>query len=134
VATILAHITVNPGAEARFEAIAKALYEGTHQHETGVLRYEYWRGAQPSTYYTLLSFEDFNTFINHQVSPHHETAAAEFGEVFAALTLEWVDPISSSSPLPATDSQPLPADADELFVRYHQRYAAQVAEWWHDLR
>jgi quinol monooxygenase YgiN len=133
-ATILAHITVKPGAEARWEQIARTLYAATHEHETGVHRYEYWRGAEPGTYYTLLSFDDFNTFIAHQVSDHHEEAAPQIGEVVAGLRLEWVDPIAGASPLPATNGQDLPADAEELFVTYHDRYAAQVAEWWQDLR
>ena len=46
-ATLLAHITVRPGAEREFERIALTLYERTHTLESGVLRYEYWRGAAP---------------------------------------------------------------------------------------
>ena len=45
-ATILAHIQVKPGMEARFEQIAADLYKGTHDHEKDVRRYEYWRGAE----------------------------------------------------------------------------------------
>ena len=57
-ATLLAHITVRPGAEVEFETLARTLYEQTHAIETGVLRYEYWRGSDERTYYTLLSFVD----------------------------------------------------------------------------
>ena len=133
-ATILAHITVKPGSEERFEAIAKELYNATHRLETDVIRYEYWRGADPSTYYTLLSFTDFNAFIAHQVSDHHESASPNIGEVVAGLRLEWVDPIAGASPLPSTESAELPADATELFLSYHERYAAQVAQWWGSMR
>lgn len=42
-ATLLAHITVKPGAEAAFEAVARRLFDETHAHETGVLRYEIGR-------------------------------------------------------------------------------------------
>ena len=59
-ATILAHITVKPGMAARFEQIATELYRQTHEHESDVRRYEYWRGADENTYYTLLSFDSFN--------------------------------------------------------------------------
>ena len=45
--TILAHLRVKPGREARFEEIARELHRGTHAHERGVLRYEYWRGQEP---------------------------------------------------------------------------------------
>jgi quinol monooxygenase YgiN len=133
-ATILAHITVRPGAEARFEQIAAELYAATHEHETDVVRYEYWRGADPRTYYTLLSFPDFEGFLAHQTSDHHEGASPALGEVIEGLRLEWVDPIQGASPLSPTNRQPLKAGASELWARYHDRFAAQVADWWLPLR
>ncbi|MCU0260343.1 MAG: antibiotic biosynthesis monooxygenase [Ilumatobacteraceae bacterium] len=133
-ATILAHIRVNEGKEAQFEEIARMLYERTHATETGVRRYEYWRGSAPRTYYTLLAFDDFRTFIAHQTSPHHEEASPQFVGVFESFRLEWVDPIQGASDLPPTESQDMPADADELTVTYAQRFAADVAAWWQGLR
>jgi quinol monooxygenase YgiN len=130
-ATILAHITVKPGCAERFEAIAAELYRATHDHEPDVRRYEYWRGAEPNTYYTLLSFDSFAAFISHQTSDHHETASPQLGDVLAGLRLEWVDPISDASPLARTRaSGPVPDDAEQLTRRYWQRFAADVAEWW----
>jgi quinol monooxygenase YgiN len=133
-ATLLAHITVKPGSEERFEEIARELYERTHAEETGVLRYEYWRGSNPRTYYTLLSFDDHRTFIVHQTSDHHEEASPKIGESVESLRLEWVDPISDASPLPVTAAQDAPDDADELTRTYSERFAAQVADWWLDQR
>ena len=133
-ATILAHITVKPGSEARFEEIAHDLFDATHATEKSVLRYEYWRGEQPRTYYTLLSFNDHQTFIEHQVSDHHEVASPKFGEVCEAIRLEWVDPIQTSSELPETNRQDAPEGADELTARYAELYAAKVADWWLALR
>lgn len=133
-ATILAHLTIKPGAEQRFEQIAQELYDGTHANETKVLRYEYWRGELPRTYYTLLSFDDHQAFIEHQVSDHHETASPQLGEVCEAIRLEWVDPIQSSSALPSTNAQGAPDDADELTQKYSESYAARVADWWLSLR
>ena len=57
-ATFLAHITIVPGREAEFEAIARELHEASHANEDRLVRYEYWRGAQESTYYCLASFPD----------------------------------------------------------------------------
>ena len=37
-ATLLVHIKINPGKERAFEDVARAMYESTHAHETGVLR------------------------------------------------------------------------------------------------
>ena len=110
-ATLLAHITVRPGAEADFEAVAKALYEGTHSTETGVRHYEYWRGAEPRTYYTLLSFDDHRAFIAHQTSDHHEAASPVLGRLIESLRLEWVDPVPGASALSPTGMQDAPPDA-----------------------
>jgi quinol monooxygenase YgiN len=133
-ATILAHITIRAGEEARFEAVAAALYRSTHEQETGVRRYEYWRGSDPRTYYTLLSFQDFNAFLAHQTSDHHETAATDLGSVIEAIRLEWVDPILGAAPLVPTRQQDVADDADDLTKRYAERYMAQVASWWLGLR
>ena len=129
-ATLLAHIEVKPGREAEFEAIAADLYRDTHASEPACLRYEYWRGAEPGHYYSLLSFEDFHAFLRHQGSDHHEEASRRIGEVCARVRLEWVDPIPDASALPATEMQELPAGADETTARHHRWYAAVVQPWW----
>ena len=118
------------GREAEFESIAKELYEATHELETGCLRYEYWRGAEPGLYYSLLAFEDFDAFLRHQTSDHHETASPRIGEVCEDVKLEWVDPLPSASPMPLTEMQPLPEGADEKTKLYHQIFAAKVQDWW----
>ena len=133
-ATILAHITIKEGKEAAFEDLAKELYRESHETETGLLRYEYWRGADPGTYYTLLAFDDHRTFIVHQTSDHHETAAPVLGQVIEKIRLEFVDPIGGASPLPPTEHQDPPEEADDLTVTYTDRFAARVADWWHALR
>lgn len=133
-ATLLAHITVRPGAEREFERIARTLYERTHALETGVRRYEYWRGAQPRTYYTLLAFDDHRAFIAHQTSDHHESASPELGLVIESLRLEWLDPVVGASPLPATETQSPVDGASDLVLAYTDRFAAAIADWWLALR
>ncbi len=133
-ATILAHITVREGAEAEFERIARTLYDGTHRLERGVRRYEYWRGREPRTYYTLLAFDDFRTFLGHQASPHHESASPELGRLIEDLRLEWLDPVAGASPLPETRSQVVADDADDLTRRQAAAFAIDVADWWLALR
>ncbi len=129
-ATLLAHIQVKPGSEAEFEAIAAELYRDTHRQEKGCLRYEYWRGAEPGFYYSLLSFDDFHGFLRHQVSDHHEAASPSIQEICLSVKLEWVDPIGDSSPLPRTRMQGLPEGADKKMTRYHELFAAVTQEWW----
>ena len=81
------------------------MYRQTHDTETGVLRYEYWRGHEPGFYYCLLSFVDNLTFWRHQASDHHEGEMQRFAACIAALDLELVDPVSESSPLPAVTAR-----------------------------
>ena len=133
-ATILARIRVREGFEARFESIAKALHRDTHASETGVRRYEYWRGSDPRTYYSLLAFDDYAAFLRHQTSDHHEDATGTLREVMEDIRLEWVDPVADASDLPATAHQAPPPDADELTRTYAKLFAAQVADWWKPLR
>ena len=129
-ATLLAHIQVKKGREAEFEAVAAELYRETHDREPACLRYEYWRGAEPGRYYSLLAFEDFHAFLRHQLSPHHEAASPRIGDTCETVRLEWVDPIAESSELPATEMQALPEGADEKTTRHHELFAAVVQEWW----
>jgi quinol monooxygenase YgiN len=81
-ATILAHITVQDGKEKEFEEVLHRLWRSTHEHEDHVLRYEYWRGAEKNQYYGLLSFNDYNGFLEHQTSDHHETDAKLLTHLF----------------------------------------------------
>ena len=133
-ATLLAHIIVRPGAEADFESLARVLYERTHADESAVRRYEYWRGAQDRSYYTLLSFDDHRGFVAHQTSDHHETASPKLGRLIESLRLEWLDPVEGASPLPTTEMQPAPVGAAALTIEYTERYAAVIAAWWEPLR
>ncbi len=133
-ATILAHITVRSGREREFEEIARTLYAESHGSESALRYYEYWRGADERTYYALLAFDDQRAFIEHQVSDHHEEASPRLQPIIEAIRLEYVDPVAEASPLPPTDHQDAPPDADELTATYSKRFAADVADWWMDLR
>lgn len=132
-ATLLAHIRVRPGAEKRFEQIARELHDATHACEPDVRRYEYWRGAEPGTYYALESFGDFAGFLAHEASPHHLGALPALREVLQDVRLEWVDPIVGASPLAPTYLTP-PPDATDREEEYSERYGAEVQDWWLPLR
>jgi quinol monooxygenase YgiN len=127
-ATLLAHIRVRPGAEERFEQIARKLHEATHARED-VRRYEYWRGVEPGTYYALESFDEFAGFLAHEASPHHVAASPAFREVLQDVRLEWVDPVVGASPLGPTD-----LTATDLEEPRRERYRAKIQDWWLPLR
>jgi len=131
-ATLLVHITIKPGKEREFEEIARGMYRATHADETGVRRYEYWRGAEERTYYTLESFDDYAGFLRHQASDHHE--APDFGAVIESIRLEWVDPVGGAAPLVPTVAQEPPPDASERMRQYAVRQALEVQPWWSALR
>lgn len=132
-ATLLAHIRVRPEGAARFEELARELYRASHG-EKALRRYEYWRGEEPYTYYTLMSFDGYLGFLTHQTSAHHEEASPALREVIEVLRLEWVDPITGASPLVPTETQDLPEGASDLEREYSVRFAAAVQEWWLSLR
>jgi len=132
--TFLAHIRVHPGKEAEFEAIGAELHRESHAKDRGLVRYEYWRGAEPGTYYVLEAFEDYLSFLGHQTSDHHEAAVPGFADTIAELRLEWVDPVQGSSPLVPTEKQPLPDDASELAAKAYERFPCTVQPWWLPLR
>ncbi len=132
--TLLAHITVRPGSEAAFERVARDLYQASHQLEPELRYYEYWRGEAERSYYALLAFADHRAWIHHQTSDHHETASPELGPLIESIRLEFVDPVGGASPLPPTEFQPAPDDADPLTETYTERFRAQVVQWWGALR
>ena len=133
-ATLLARVTIKEGCEARFEEVARQMYERTHADEEDVHRYEYWRGAEPRTYYCIESYADVVGFLKHQSSAHHHHFGPDFRDLIEAITMEWVDPIGQASPLAPTNNQPLPADATEQMKALHPRFASIYASWWGKLR
>ena len=98
--TLLAHIKIVEGNEEKFEDISRKLYEKTHANEDTVIHYEYWRGREKGSYYTLLAYPSYLDFlITHQISEHHEAAAGNYGDIIADLDLEWLDPVDGASKL-----------------------------------
>lgn len=131
-ATFLAKIKIIEGREAAFEHTAREMFEATHANEPSCRRYEYWRAAEPRTYYCLESFDDYLGFMNHQASPHHE--APDFGSMIEHIELEWLDPIQGASDLVPTESQAVPDDASDLVRQYAEAMPVVMQDWWRKLR
>ena len=132
--TLLAKIQILPGKESVFEEVMAYMYQQTHETETAVLRYEYWRGRDAGFYYCLLSFEDSLAFWRHQASDHHEGEMERFAQCIAELDLEVVDPVAHASPLPATRPMACPEGESDLVREQSQQYAIELADWWRTLR
>jgi len=131
-ATLLCHIEINPGKEQEFEAVMKEMYRRTHAEEPNCVRYEYYRGAKPNTYYTLLSFSDRFAFLQHQISDYHE--GYDFASMLKSLEMEWVDPVTDASPLIPTEAGPLPDDANDAVKAAADMFVVAVQDWWQQYR
>jgi quinol monooxygenase YgiN len=131
-ATLLCHIEINPGKQLEFEAVMKEMYRRTHAEEPDCVRYEYYRGAKPNCYYSLLSFTDRFAFLQHQVSDYHE--GFDFAAMIKSLEMEWLDPVAQASPLIATESTPLPDTASETIKTAAETFVISVQSWWQQYR
>lgn len=128
-ATLLAHITIQPGTEAKWEAIMHDMVAETFGTEDGVIRYEYWKGQEPLSYYCLLSFKDKWAFYHHQMSDHHE--GHDFADVLAGITLEYIDPVKGAGGgLPPTTDPALPDDASDAMKIAQERFPLSIPAWW----
>jgi quinol monooxygenase YgiN len=127
--TLLAHIQIKPGKAEKWNAIMQDMVAETFGTETGVRRYEYWKGEAENSYYCLLSFDDKWAFYRHQMSPHHERH--DFADVLAGIRLEYVDPVEGAAVgLAPTLDPPLPDSADDSMVTAQERYPLTVPGWW----
>lgn len=128
-ATLLAHIKIQPGKEAKWEAIMQDMVAETFGTEDGVIRYEYWKGQEPLSYYCLLSFKDKWAFYHHQMSDHHE--GHDFADVLAGITLEYIDPVQGAGGgLPPTIDPALPDDASATMKIAQERFPLSIPAWW----
>ena len=127
--TLLAHVQIKPGKEAKWEAIMDDMIKQTFATEEGVLRYEYWKAQEPNLYYCLLSFANKWAFYAHQMSPHHE--GHDFADVLAGIKLEYVDPVKDAGGgLPQTNDPALPADASDDMKTAEERFPLDIPAWW----
>ncbi len=129
-ATLLVRLLVKPGMEDRFEAMITDLVDQTLTHETSVIRYEYWKGQEPRSWYALLSFTSKTAFFSHQDAEYHRNQP--YDECVESMNLEWLDPVTGASPLPRTLNPPLPADTAPNLLEWEQRSPIQLAQWWRD--
>lgn len=127
--TLLAHIRIKPGKEAKWEAIIADMVAQTFASEEGVRRYEYWKGQEPNLYFCLLSFVDKWAFYEHQMSDYHE--GHDFADVLEGIRLEYVDPVEGAGGgLARTLDPPLPADASAAQRTAQERFPLAIPAWW----
>ena len=87
--SLLAHIKIVEGQEQKFEDLSKELYKQSHANEDCIIRYEYYRGREKNSYYTLLVYPSYLDFLlKHQISEYHEAAGAQYDGVIEDIDLE----------------------------------------------
>ena len=134
-ATVLAHVKIRAGKAQRFEEIQSDLVRHTHASEPKMLRYEFWRGAEPDRYYVLLAFENNLGFYEHQASDYHERYTDELYEIFENMRLEWIDPVADGgSGLPPTEDPPLPEGMPATILGHREGYPIELQDWWRLMR
>jgi quinol monooxygenase YgiN len=127
--TLLAHIRIKPDKLEKWEAIMADMVSQTFATETGVRRYEYWKGQGDCQYYCLLSFDDKWAFYRHQMSDHHE--GHDFADVLADIRLEYVDPVQGAGgDLPRTDDPALTPEHGDDMRTAQERFPLAIPDWW----
>ena len=134
-ATLLSYIKVKAGQETAYEDMQAALYQDTWANEPGCRRYEFFRGPERGEYYALLSFDDFQAFLIHQSSDHHEDFGEKFGEIIEDHWVKWVDPMARcSNGLVPSNPQGAQVGATPLMIENSQTMAIEVPDWWQEQR
>lgn len=126
--TLLAKIKIREGGETQWESAIAQLVEKTMATETEVIRYEYWKAQAPNTWYALLAFTDKDAFYTHQDADYHRDGG--YGELIEDITLEFVDPVATASPLPRTVNTPLPENAPPNITEWEEISPVEEADWW----
>jgi|TARA_B100000315_G_scaffold256273_1_gene301800 hypothetical protein len=125
--SLLAHIRIRKGTEERWEATIREQVDRTLANETEVIRYKYWKGQAPLTYYAL-SFTSKLAFFEHQDADYHRTPM--LAELTDNIRLEFLDPVEGTSPLPHTEDPPLPEDAEPDITEWETLTPIRMAPWW----
>lgn len=130
-ANLLTHIKIYPHKLEKWERIMHTMVGQTFGTETGVIRYEYWKGQEECRYYCLLCFEDKLAFYRHQTSDHHESQ--DFVDVIEDFHLEYLDPVKGASTgVSETLDPPLPDDVGALMKQGQENFPIDIAPWWKD--
>lgn len=127
-ATLMVRLKVKPGQEERFENMITTLVDNTLSKESEVIRYEYWKGQEPLTWYAFLSFTGKTGFFTHQDADYHRNQP--YDECIESMQMEWLDPVDGASPLPRTQNPPLPAGTRPEIAEWEHRSPIQIAAWW----
>ncbi|MEP6868481.1 MAG: antibiotic biosynthesis monooxygenase [Novosphingobium sp.] len=129
-ATCLIHMRIKQGEAPAFEAIAKSLFRDSLAHEAGMIRYEYWRGQEPNSYYCLQSFDSYDGFLNHETAAYHEAMAEPVMALIEHFELQWVDPVQGAAPLASTQEYMPEAEMSERKKLYAGMFPLNLADWW----
>jgi quinol monooxygenase YgiN len=81
---IIAKITIKPGSESEFEAIASELAAKVNANEPGCQLYVCAKAAAPQTYFFLERYDDEAAIAAHRASDHFKEMGKKMGAHMAA--------------------------------------------------
>ena len=125
--TLMTRQKVNPGRVDDYIAIQQKLWKLTHDNEPNMVRYEHFRAEEPNVFISLLSFNSYKDFLDHQVVDYHHEV--DWDGVFEDISLQWVEPLQGANTLEPTDLS-LPDDLDEARKFYVSMMKTERPEWW----
>ena len=125
-ATLLAHVTWRPRAEAEPEPVAATLYGATHTTEAGVRHFRCCSAVPNHGRVHASCRSTTSGFVAHQTSDqdHEEERRPLLGGLIESLPPQWVDPVPGASALSPTGMQDAPPGADDSTLAYTDRFAA----------
>jgi quinol monooxygenase YgiN len=77
---IVAKITVKPGMDKEFEAVAKELVSKVRAHEPGCLLYALHRSETPNVYVFMERYADQAAVDAHRATDHFRSLGRKMGE------------------------------------------------------
>ena len=126
--TLLSIATALPGREAEHLSNIREVWELTHAHEPGVVRYEHYRGQSPNQFFSLLVFRDFDAFLQHQLADYHHNR--DWLGPLETQDFQILDPISGANDLEPTQVPALESHVDELRQFYAAMLPGHRPQWW----
>lgn len=126
---VLATVTVKPGCEDAFESLARQIWAASHACETGLRRYEYSRAEARGVYFVSMLFDDYESFLVHQASPHHTDLAGQMRDLYESMDLRFTQPLEGGFGVPDGTATGVTISA-ELETKYRDRYPEPHPDWW----
>jgi hypothetical protein len=125
-ATLLCQLTIRAECVEEFENSQRMMFAETNK-EKYVRLYQSFRSMNEREYFVIMTFDNYASFIDHEISPRHEEQNAM--PMIETIQFHWLDPLEGASDLPPTAYQEIP-DPTPLQKKYIDMFQIHRAAWW----